>query len=65
MEDEMKTFERNPALRQGQFLWREKDAQAEYVTRLKLKIANGFYFSDKVIGRIVDDMAPVFSEDSD
>ncbi len=59
----MKTFERNPALRQGQFLWRDKDSQAEYVTRLKAKIANGFYFSDQVMGKIVDEMAPVFAED--
>ena len=61
----MKTFERNPALRQGQFLWRDKDGQSDYLANLKSRIAAGFYFSDNVIGRIVDDLAPAFNDDAE
>ncbi len=61
----MKLFERNPAIRQGQFLWMEKDAQSDYLTCLKGRIASGFYYSEQVIGKIVEELAPAFNDDAD
>ena len=61
-DDKMKPHERNPALRQGQFQWMDEPAKKSYLTKLKKKIDDGFYFSDKVIWRIVDEIAPVLNE---
>lgn len=58
----MKALERNPALRQGQFQWMDEPEKKNYLTRLKKKIDDGFYFSDKVISCIVDEIAPVLNE---
>lgn len=61
----MKTSSPNPSLRQGRFLWMDEPDQRKYLTELKKKIADGFYSSDKVISRIVEEIAPVLNEIAD
>ncbi len=58
----MKAPERNPALRQGQFQWMDEPDKKGYLSKLKKRIDEGFYFSDKVISRIVEEIAPVLNE---
>ncbi len=58
----MKAPLRNPALRQGQFLWMDESTKKNYISRLKERIEKGYYFSDKVITRIVDEIAPVIND---
>jgi len=58
----MKTITRNPSLRQGQFLWMDRDSKEHYLENLKRKISDGFYFSDTVISKIVEEIAPAIEE---
>lgn len=58
----MKTHVKNPQIRQGQFLWKDESGQKKYLQSLKRKISEGFYFSDKVISRVVEELAPVFHD---
>lgn len=53
----------NPNVRKGQFLWKEENEQRSYVEELVKKITSGYYFSEKILGDIVDELAPVFVED--
>lgn len=58
----MDTPTRNPSLRQGQFLWMAKPEKENYIGQLKKKITEGFYFSEKVVSTIVDEIAPILDE---
>lgn len=53
---------RNPAIRQGQFIWMDDGPRSRYIKDLKEKIRKGFYSSDKVINKIVDEIAPVLND---
>lgn len=61
-DDDMKTPTRNPAMRQGKFLWMNEQSKKNYISLVKKRIADGYYFSEKIIIRIVDDIAPVFDD---
>lgn len=52
----------NPQIKKGQFLWKDELSKQKYLNSLKKKIAEGFYFSDKVISRVVEEIAPAFDE---
>ena len=54
--------QKNPAIRQGQFLGMDKPAQRNYLSSLKKKIEDGYYFSEKVISRIVEEIDPVMND---
>lgn len=49
-------------LRRGQFLWMEPAAQHRYLQNLKQRIAEGYYNTDRVFTKVVDDIAPVLEE---
>jgi hypothetical protein len=53
----------NPNVRRGQFLWREESEREEYLAKLNRRIAAGFYTSDRIISKVVEELAPVFSDD--
>ncbi len=61
-DDVMETPPKNPALRQGQFHWMNEPAKKSYLSMLKKRIDEGYYFSDKVVTRIVDEIAPVLND---
>ncbi len=50
------------SIKRGRFLWMESPAKEEYISSLKKKIDNGYYFSESVLAKIVDELAPVISE---
>ena len=58
----MNTRKTNPANRKGQFLWRDPSAQMHYIATLKKRIAENYYFEDRVFTRIADEIAPVLDE---
>lgn len=57
----MKNSVCNP-IKRGRFLWMESSAKEEYVASLKKKIESGYYFSESILVKIVDELAPVMSE---
>jgi hypothetical protein len=54
--------QRVTTLRRGQFLWMEPAAQHRYLKNLKQRIADGYYNSDRVFTKVVEDIAPVLEE---
>lgn len=48
--------------KRGRFLWMESSAKEEYIASLKKKIESGYYFSESILVKIVDELAPVISE---
>lgn len=51
--------------RKGRFLWMENSAQHSYLMELKIKIESGYYFSESIISKIVEDLAPVMADTID
>ncbi len=58
----MKSHHDNPNVRKGRFLWMESDAQRRYVTDLKSRIHNRTFFTEQILQKIVDEIAPVFDD---
>jgi hypothetical protein len=52
----------SPNIRNGRFLWMDEKEQKRYLAVLNKKIAEGFYTSDQILSRLVDEMAPVFND---
>ena len=52
-------------VRKGRFLWMNTEDQDRYLSELTNRIASDFYFSDQVMSKIVDDLAPVFCDSAD
>jgi hypothetical protein len=58
----MKSGNDNPNLRRGQFIWRDEASQKRYVESITGRIQAGYYSSDKVLSKIVEELAPALSE---
>lgn len=50
------------AVRRGRFLWMDKTSREKYLADLTRRIANGHFFSDAILTRVVDELAPVLSD---
>ena len=48
--------------RKGQFLWKEPEAQQTYLQIIRKRIADGYYFSDTIFSKVVDEIAPVLED---
>ena len=46
----------------GRFLWMDQKAKKRYLALLNKKIAEGYFSSDQILVRLVEEMAPVFNE---
>ena len=51
-------------VRQGRFLWMSDTAQHDYLATLKRKISEGYFFSEAILSRIAEDLAPMYAETS-
>ena len=49
-------------IRKGRFLGLEKEEQRRYLEKLKTRISDGYFFSDTIIGKIVDEIAPALDD---
>jgi hypothetical protein len=58
----MKIPPSNPSIRQGRFQWMDDSAKNKYISVIKKRIADGYYFSEKVITQVVDEIAPVVND---
>lgn len=52
----------SPNVRKGRFLWMESSERDRFVSDLKFKIAQGYYYSEIIFGKIAEDIAPVMAE---
>jgi hypothetical protein len=51
-------------VRQGRFLWMSESARNDYLATLKQKITEGYFFSDPILSRVAEDLAPLYAESS-
>lgn len=51
--------------RKGKFVGMQEQDRQLYIKSLKKKISDGYFYSDAILSRIVDDIAPVFSDSVD
>jgi hypothetical protein len=52
-------------VRKGRFLWMTEDEQSAYLTTLRGKIADGYFFTDRVLSEVVSEIAPILREVAD
>jgi hypothetical protein len=52
----------SPNIRSGRFLWMDEALKKEYLRELRHRIEDGYFFSDGIVTKIVDDIAPVMNE---
>ena len=52
-------------IRTGRFLWMDEPSKKRYLTALVEKIEKGYFSSDQILLKVVDELAPVFSEHLD
>jgi hypothetical protein len=52
----------SPNIRKGRFLWMEQQEQKKFVDGLKSRIAEGYYYSDSILGRVADELGTVLSD---
>jgi hypothetical protein len=50
------------AIRKGRFLWMDESSRKSYIEALNRKIAEGYFFSDTILTKVVDDLAPIMGE---
>jgi len=55
----------NPNIRKGRFLWMDPAAQRRYIEDLKRRIESGYYFTDAIAEKVVEELAPVFNDAAD
>jgi hypothetical protein len=52
----------SPNIRTGRFLWMEEGLKREYLSDLRRRIENGYFFKDGIVTKIVDEIAPVMND---
>jgi hypothetical protein len=52
----------SPHMKTGRFLWMDTNSKKLYLEALNKKIVEGYFFSEQILSKIVDDMAPVFND---
>jgi hypothetical protein len=55
----------NPNIRKGRFLWMDQADQRRYIQELKRRIESGYFFTDAIAEKVVDELAPVFNDAAD
>jgi hypothetical protein len=65
MDDESPQTIEPSKVRKGRFMWMEPPAQREYLQTLSKKISSGYFYSDKIITEIVEDIAPIIDDSLD
>lgn len=51
-----------PNIRKGRFLWMDAPEREQFLSMLKYRIADGYYYTDSIFGKIADELAPVMAE---
>lgn len=55
----------SPNIRKGRFLWMERNERELFINDLKIKIAQGYYFSDSIFSKIAEELTPVMADTFD
>ncbi len=52
----------SPGVKKGRFMWREEPDRRQYIRQLTARIRQGYYQSDDVLDKVVEELAPAFSD---
>ena len=52
-------------VRKGKFQWMNEESKQRFLEQLSERIAAGYYFSDPIIAKVVDEIAPVIEDSID
>ncbi len=52
----------SPNIRKGRFLWMDKHSQGRYLSQLRRKIEAGYFQTEEILDRIVDEIAPAIND---
>ncbi len=55
----------SPNIRKGRFLWMERNERDLFINDLKIKIAQGYYYSDAIFSKIAEELTPVMADTID
>ena len=58
----MEPHKESPNIRTGRFLWMDEAEKKRYLSDLRNRIEQGFFYRDTVVMKIVDDIAPVMDD---
>jgi hypothetical protein len=61
-DETMKAAIDSPNIRKGRFLWMEPDSRAKYLQELSHKIMEGYFTSESILDKVVEEIAPAFGE---
>jgi hypothetical protein len=52
----------SPNIRTGRFLWMDEKSRNNYLSVLSKKISEGYFSSEMILTKVVDEIAPVFDD---
>lgn len=55
----------SPNIRKGRFLWMDPDTQNRYLLQLRQKIKAGYFHSEDILDRVVEEIAPAINDSVD
>ena len=58
----MNTIQDAVNIHKGQFLWRSPGEQGLYLKSLRKKISENYFFSETILSKIVEEIAPVIDD---
>jgi len=52
----------SPNIRTGRFLWMDESERRQYLSDLRSRMDEGFFFREEIVSKIVEDIAPVLND---
>ena len=52
----------SPNIRTGRVLWMDEKSRNNYLSALAKKISEGYFSSEMILAKVVDEIAPVFDD---
>jgi hypothetical protein len=64
-DENVETRRDSPNIRTGRFLCMDEQSKKHYLDVLNKKIADGYFSSEMILTKVVEEIAPVFNEQLD
>lgn len=58
----MEPHKESPNIRTGRFLWMDESERRQYLSDLRSRMDEGFFFREEIVSKIVEDIAPVLND---
>jgi hypothetical protein len=61
-DEKVKNRKESPNIRTGRFLWMDEKSRKNYLSILTKKISEGYFCSENILMKVVEEIAPVFDD---